>query len=259
MERSEPSDNTDTTSRASVDSQEETDAYDNMFQAIENEEYDQTIGLRGGRYTTYRTGAWQGRLKRMHEIFSVVRKYDIMHGMTPVTLRRMLEELGPTFVKAGQILSMRSEILPEPFCQELSKLQANVIPMDRETVLSSLRAEYAIPIEDLFDAIDDVPLGSASIAQVHRARLITGEDVAIKIQRPHVQETMAQDIDIMRGLPATLTASSRILRYLISAPLSRSSGTPFVRKPIFSSRQGIWRSFDATMPISDTSAVLSRI
>ncbi|WP_249113799.1 AarF/ABC1/UbiB kinase family protein [Atopobium sp. oral taxon 416] len=200
MERSEPSDNTDTTSRASVDSQEETDAYDNMFQAIENEEYDQTIGLRGGRYTTYRTGAWQGRLKRMHEIFSVVRKYDIMHGMTPVTLRRMLEELGPTFVKAGQILSMRSEILPEPFCQELSKLQANVIPMDRETVLSSLRAEYAIPIEDLFDAIDDVPLGSASIAQVHRARLITGEDVAIKIQRPHVQETMAQDIDIMRRL-----------------------------------------------------------
>ncbi|MBM6775368.1 AarF/ABC1/UbiB kinase family protein [Olsenella profusa] len=131
---------------------------------------------------------------------AIVRRYDIFHGLTPQGLRQMLEELGPTFVKAGQILSMRSEILPQSFTRELGKLRTNVEPMDRDTVLSALRAEYDRPIEDIFDAIDDCPLGSASVAQVHKARLVTGELVAVKIQRPHVQEIMAQDISIMRSL-----------------------------------------------------------
>jgi ubiquinone biosynthesis protein len=95
---------------------------------------------------------------------------------------------------------MRSEILPQSFCDELTKLRTDVEPMDREEVLSTLRAEYDTPIEELFDAIDDVPLGSASVAQVHKARLVTGETVAVKVQRPHVKEIMAQDISIMRSL-----------------------------------------------------------
>ena len=99
-------------------------------------------------------------------------------ALTPQSLRRMLEELGPTFVKAGQILSMRSEILPESFTRELARLRTSVEPMDRDTVISALRAEYDRPIEDIFDAIDDRPLGSASVAQVHKARLVTGEVVA---------------------------------------------------------------------------------
>ncbi|MBR1830563.1 MAG: AarF/ABC1/UbiB kinase family protein, partial [Atopobiaceae bacterium] len=101
---------------------------------------------------------------------------------------------------AGQILSMRSEILPEDFCQELTKLRTDVEPMDRNTMLETLRAEYDRPLEDIFDAIDDVPLGSASVAQVHKARLVSGELVAIKVQRPQVRELMAQDISIMRSL-----------------------------------------------------------
>ena len=162
----------------------------------------QTIGLFGGRSKTsdgYESSR-SSRMRRVREILSIVRRYDIFHGLTPKSLRHMLEELGPTFVKAGQILSMRSEILPESFCRELTKLRSDVEPMDRETVLKALRDEYETPIEDLFDAIDDVPLGSASVAQVHKARLVTGEMVAIKVQRPHVQETMAQDIAIMRSL-----------------------------------------------------------
>ena len=95
---------------------------------------------------------------------------------------------------------MRSEILPPSFTHELERLRTDVEPMDRDTVLAALRAEYDRPIEDIFDAIDDNPLGSASVAQVHKARLVTGELVAIKVQRPHVQETMAQDISIMRSL-----------------------------------------------------------
>ena len=162
----------------------------------------QTIGILGGRNTV--EDCYQitrsSKAARLREIFDIARKYDVLHGLTPQTLRQLLEELGPTFVKAGQILSMRSEILPESFCDELKKLRTSVEPMDRDTMLQALRDEYTMPIEEIFDAIDDVPLGSASVAQVHKARLITGELVAVKIQRPHVQEIMAQDISIMRSL-----------------------------------------------------------
>ncbi|WP_307739911.1 AarF/UbiB family protein, partial [uncultured Parolsenella sp.] len=145
------------------------------------------------------------RHARLLQIFGIVRKYDVLHGITPVKFRRMLEELGPTFVKAGQILSMRSEILPERFCKELSKLRSDVDPMPHETVIAALEAEYGERLDTIFDAIGELPLGSASVAQVHRARLASGEDVAIKIQRPHVQEVMARDIDIMRSLVRHLT------------------------------------------------------
>ena len=172
--------------------------YESM--APEADDDRQTIGLFGGRSAGEYALSRSSRLARIGQIVSIVRRYDIFHGLTPRGLRRMLEELGPTFVKAGQILSMRSEILPQSFMRELGKLRTDVEPMDRDTVLEALRAEYDQPIEELFDAIDDRPLGSASVAQVHKARLVTGELVAVKIQRPHVQEIMAQDISIMRSL-----------------------------------------------------------
>ena len=161
-----------------------------------------TIGLLGGRYVTAGGDAItrSTKLARLREILSIASRYDMLHGLTPQSFRKLLEELGPTFVKAGQILSMRSEILPEDFCQELTKLRTDVEPMDRNTMLETLRAEYDRPLEDIFDAIDDVPLGSASVAQVHKARLVSGELVAIKVQRPQVRELMAQDISIMRSL-----------------------------------------------------------
>ena len=163
---------------------------------------EETIGILGGRAkdSSAYGATRRGKLNRLREMLSIVRKYDILHGLTPKSFRSMLEELGPTFVKAGQILSMRSEILPESFCHELAKLCTEVDPMPREVVLDTLRAEYDTPIEEIFDAIDDVPLGSASVAQVHKARLVTGELVAIKVQRPNVKKIMARDISIMRSL-----------------------------------------------------------
>lgn len=140
------------------------------------------------------------RHARLLQIFGIVRKYDVFRGITPVKFRRLLEELGPTFVKAGQILSMRSEILPERFCRELTKLRSDAEPMPYETVIAVLEQEYGTSLDAIFDAIGEHPLGSASVAQVHRARLASGADVAVKVQRPHVQEVMAQDIDIMRSL-----------------------------------------------------------
>ena len=146
-----------------------------------------------------------GRRRRIAQIFHIARKYEVWRNITPVRLRRMLEELGPMFVKMGQILSNRSEILPQRYCDELRRLRTEADPVPYPVVLECLEAEYGKKLGDLFDAIDPNPLGSASLAQVHRARLVTGEDVAVKVQRPGAQQVMAQDIDIMRSLARLAT------------------------------------------------------
>ena len=141
-----------------------------------------------------------GRRWRIGQTIKLLRKYEVWNDITPVRLRCLLEELGPMFVKMGQILANRSEILPQRFCDELRKLRTDVDPVPFGTVRDCLKAEYRRPMEDVFEWVDEEPLGSASLAQVHRARLKTGEEVAVKVQRPGAQQIMAQDIDIMRSL-----------------------------------------------------------
>ena len=147
----------------------------------------------------------RNKLKRLWQIARIANQFDVVHGLTPVKMRLMLEALGPTFVKVGQILSMRSEILPQAFCDELAKLRADADPMPYQTVLETLSSEYGRPIGEIFEHIDPTPLGSASLAQVHRATLLTGEDVAVKVQRPGVRETRAQDVSIMRSIARLAT------------------------------------------------------
>lgn len=169
---------------------------------------DETIGLFSGRRDTFSARyhlTRRGKLKRLAQITRIVEQFDVLHGLTPVKMRLMFEALGPTFVKVGQILSMRSEMLPQSFCDELAKLRADADPMPYATVLEVLAAEYGRPVEEIFANIDAKPLGSASLAQVHRATLSTGEDVAVKVQRPGVRETMAQDVSIMRSIAKAAT------------------------------------------------------
>ncbi|WP_169241651.1 ABC1 kinase family protein [Bifidobacterium olomucense] len=166
------------------------------------------MGLFGGRRDDFSTRyhlTRRGKVKRLAQITRIVNQFDALKGLTPVKMRLMFEALGPTFVKVGQILSMRSEILPQSFCDELAKLRADADPMPYATVLDVLAAEYGRPAEEVFAHIDPKPLGSASLAQVHRATLKTGEDVAVKVQRPGVRETMAQDVSIMRSIAKVAT------------------------------------------------------
>lgn len=174
-----------------------------------DEEVAELIGLFGSRRNDAFAARYhltrRNKLKRLWQIARIANQFDVIHGLTPVKMRLMLEALGPTFVKVGQILSMRSEILPQAFCDELAKLRADADPMPYQTVLETLSSEYGRPIGEIFEHIDPTPLGSASLAQVHRATLLTGEDVAVKVQRPGVRETMAQDVSIMRSIARLAT------------------------------------------------------
>ncbi|MFP4472535.1 MAG: ABC1 kinase family protein [Candidatus Omnitrophota bacterium] len=116
-------------------------------------------------------------------------------------VRLALQELGPTFIKMGQILSMRVELLPAEVIRELRKLQDQVPPFDFQRVPEIVRAEFGCSIEELFSSFEEEPFGSASLGQVHKAVLReNGRTVAVKIQRPDILEQIEQDLEILMYL-----------------------------------------------------------
>ena len=146
------------------------------------------------------------KYKLKKDKFSVFRKNGSLKLKKefPVRLRKAFERLGPTFVKLGQILSLRPDILPLEFTKELEKLQSNVEPISFEEVKAILEREMQKPLYEVFLKIDLEPIGSASLAQVHRAVLRTGEEVAIKVQRPNIKEKIESDIHILFYLAGLL-------------------------------------------------------
>lgn len=116
----------------------------------------------------------------------------------PERLRLVFEELGPTFIKFAQVLSSRPDIIPPEYLQELSKLQDDVPEFPFEDARDLIEAQLGKPVSELFQHIDEKPTAAASLAQVHRAKLMSGEDVAIKVQRIGIDETIENDISILR-------------------------------------------------------------
>jgi len=117
-----------------------------------------------------------------------------------VRMRMALEELGPTFIKLGQILSTRPDIIPPAFIAEFEKLQDQVPSFSYEALRSQIEQELGHPVEVLFDTIETEPLAAASIAQVHRARLKSGEQVVVKVRRPGIVEKVESDISALISL-----------------------------------------------------------
>ena len=140
----------------------------------------------------------KGARARFGEIVAILSRHHVVKGLTPEELRAIFEELGPTYVKLGQLLSTRSDILPESYCQELARLRTDVAPMSIEAVREAVEAEYKLPSGEVFRSIDPKPLGSASIAQAHLAVLPDGRRVVIKVQRPNIRETMERDIQLLK-------------------------------------------------------------
>lgn len=134
---------------------------------------------------------------RLKEIIEVLKENNITHGINPVKLCKILEELGPTFIKIGQILSTRVDLLPEEYTNELSKLRSNAIPLDFQTVKNILNESYG-DVDKYFKSIKHTPIGSASIAQVHIAYLTNGEKVVIKIKRPGIDDKIKTDIKLLK-------------------------------------------------------------
>ena len=164
--------------------------------------------------------------RRMHEIEKILRAHHAFSGLTPEKATAILEDLGPTFVKMGQIASNRSDIIPKAYADAFKQLRANVAPVPFEVIVQTIEESLGHPWRETFADIEEKPLGSASVAQVHRARLAQGlgdpvaagaqEErpaaggngegaataqgpvVAVKVRRPNVVEQMAEDITLIR-------------------------------------------------------------
>lgn len=159
--------------------------------------------------------------KRMGEIIAIMRRYHVARGLTPAKAVAVLEALGPTYVKIGQLASSRSDLLPSAYCDALEQLHDHVTPLPFDEVLRCIDQAYGAPWTTVFSSIDEVPLGAASIAQVHRATLLDGTVVAVKVRRPGIAEQMAEDITLMKHLLAlaelTTTSHQAIMLSLDNA------------------------------------------
>src|SRR3954452_5499583 len=124
----------------------------------------------------------------------------LAHLSRETRIRLAIEELGPTFIKLGQILSTRPDQVGMPLAQELQKLQANVVGDDSVVVRTTIETELEHPLDVLFADFDTAPLASASIGQVHRAKLHSGDEVVVKVQHAGIRRRMEIDLDILGGL-----------------------------------------------------------
>ena len=134
----------------------------------------------------------------MISIFAAHNFYS--NGFTPVELRTTLEDLGPTYVKIGQIMSSRPDMLPENYCKELEKLRQNVKPLEPEIARAVIEDETGKKIDEIFSEFKDEPLGSASIGQAHYGVQKDGTQVVTKVQRPLIAEMMEKDFVLLKKL-----------------------------------------------------------
>ncbi|MCK4330310.1 AarF/ABC1/UbiB kinase family protein [candidate division WOR-3 bacterium] len=170
-------------------------------------------------------------LKRLRQILLVFAKYGfrdiidrlpikipykikklLVKGSRAENLRKAIEELGPTFIKFGQLLSVRADIFPQDFIHELSILQDEVVSLPFETIKKVIEEELNSPIDKLFSSFDRKPIASASLAQVHTAITKEGSRVVVKVQRPNIKSIIDTDISIMELLAGWIEKEIRETR-----------------------------------------------
>ncbi len=144
------------------------------------------------------------------------REFD--HLSVPERLRFALEELGPTFVKLGQVLSTRPDLIPQEYILELEKLQRNVAPITFDAARQTVESELGRPITEIFTSFEERQVAAASLAQVHRATLKSGDVVAVKIQRPGAADVIEIDLEIMHNIAGLME------RYIDEARLMNAVG-----------------------------------
>ncbi len=156
----------------------------------------------------------QSGLKRSFKVkFSRSDDFKELDNTAPERIRLVLEELGTTFIKVGQVLSTRPDLVGKDVADELAKLQDKVPPFPFESVKIVIEEELEGPIEEFFSDFEEIPIASASIAQVHRAWLIDGTEVAVKVQRLNLEEQIKKDIVLMRYLARQADKRVKNLQY----------------------------------------------
>ena len=135
---------------------------------------------------------------RLRQIIEILNKHEVVKGLTPEKLRAILEDLGPTYIKLGQIMSMRSDMIPQAYCDALTQLRSSVPPMPFDEVRRVVEGSLGKPIEEVYSDFNEEPIGAASIAQAHEARLKDGTHVVVKVQREGIYEIMSQDMTLLR-------------------------------------------------------------
>ncbi|WP_250674043.1 AarF/UbiB family protein [Paraclostridium ghonii] len=130
---------------------------------------------------------------------------EIKNMSTGERLRKAFEELGPTYIKLGQILSTRKDLLDQNMVNELVKLRDDVEVFDTEIAMNIFKEELNMPINEIFDEFNETPIAAASLGQVYEAKLISGESVIVKIQRPNVEQLIKSDIEILKTIASGLT------------------------------------------------------
>lgn len=154
------------------------------------------------------------RLKSHLKLHQQVKKvpYAEKRGSRPEKMREAMDELGGVFVKLGQMLSLRYDILPAKYCDEFAKLQDNVKPAKYSDIKKIIETELKKPINQIFKSFDKIPIASASIGQVHRAVLKNNKVVAVKVQKPNIDEVFKTDIELLYYLAALADKHIKELR-----------------------------------------------
>jgi len=161
----------------------------------------------------------------------VLKEEDQLAGLeTPARIRLMLQSLGPTYVKIGQMVASRGEALPPDWLAELQKLQSDVAPFPWEVARANLEKQLGKPLEALYATIETEPFAAASTAQVHRATLHDGTLVAVKIQRPNIVAKTKADLGVMQELARTAARRFEILRRLDVEGIIREFATGVLRE-----------------------------
>ncbi len=140
-------------------------------------------------------GTFLGKFKKTH---------DIEQKPAKVRFRLALEELGPTFMKLGQVLSMRPDLVPPEWSEELANLQDSCPIVPWNEIKKELEKEYGAKIDELFASIDETPIGDGSMAQVHKAIAKDGKHIVLKILRPNIEKTVKSDLEVLEAIATIL-------------------------------------------------------